>query len=256
MSEPTVAELYTGILVLIRAGALLMFIPPLGGEAVPSRVRILLAAMVAFLVAPLVPQPEVVPTQTLMLILASGKEVIVGLLMGFAVRLILYAVEFAGRVISHEMGLMMSQSFDPLSNSQSSTVGSLMFYFTVIFMFAMGAHHAALFAFVRSFEVIGIGLEMPGQASIAEAVRASRTVFSLGLRIAGPIIALNFLINLALAVLGKVAPKINVFMTSFAIRILASLWLIAGSSALIARYLYDSTSEAPELMLRFILPGG
>ena len=254
MIETSTTEIFIGIMVLIRAGALLMFIPPLGGEAVPKRVRILLAALLALMVLPVVARPDEVPAHTLGLVIVGGKEVVVGLFMGLAVRMVLYAVDYAGRVMAHESSLMMSMSFDPLSNSQTSTISSLLFYFTVIFMMILGVHHAVLLAFVRSYDIIGIGMQMPGPQGMQEMIHASTEVFSLGVRMAGPLIALNFVINLSMAILGKVAPKINVFMTSFAVRIMASLWLLAGSSMLVAQYIYNASMDAPDMMLRFLLP--
>ena len=80
-------------------------------------------------------------------------------------------------------------------------------------------------------------------------------VFVLGTLIAAPFIAMNFLINISFAVLGKAVPKMNVFMTSFAIRILSGLVLLVSSILLITSYVFDASSRSVEVMLDIIQPG-
>ena len=80
-------------------------------------------------------------------------------------------------------------------------------------------------------------------------------MFVLGTLIAAPFIALNFLVNISFAVLGKAVPKMNVFMTSFAIRILSGLLLLVSSLLLITSYIIESSSRSVKVMIDIIQPG-
>ena len=90
---------------------------------------------------------------------------------------------------------------------------------------------------------------------MVEFVREVAHVFVLGTLIAAPFIALNFLINVSFAVLGKAVPKMNVFMTSFAIRILSGLVLLVSSILLISAYILEGSRRSVEIMLDIIQPG-
>jgi len=88
-----------------------------------------------------------------------------------------------------------------------------------------------------------------------EFVREVAHVFVVGTLIAAPFIGLNFLINVSFAVLGKAVPKMNVFMTSFAIRILSGLVLLVSSILLISSYILENSRRSVEVMLDIIQPG-
>jgi flagellar biosynthetic protein FliR len=110
-------------------------------------------------------------------------------------------------------------------------------------------------AFVLSFELLPIGSFFLTANPTAEFVDEVTHVFVLGTLIAAPFIALNFLINISFAVLGKAVPKMNVFMTSFAIRILSGLVLLVSSILLISSYIIDHSKRSVEVMLDIIQLG-
>ena len=106
-----------------------------------------------------------------------------------------------------------------------------------------------------SFEILPIGSFFLTVNPTLEFVEEVKQVFILGTLIAAPFIALNFLINVSFAVLGKAVPKMNVFMTSFAIRILSGLVLLVSSILLITSYIIEGSRRSVEVMLDIIQPG-
>ena len=109
----------------------------------------------------------------------------------------------------------------------------------MLVFFVAGIHYDILKAFILSFEILPIGSYFLSASPMVEYAREVSNVFVIGTLIAAPFIALNFMINISFAVLGKAVPKMNVFMTSFSIRILSGLVLLVSSILLITSYILD-----------------
>ena len=171
--------------------------------------------------------------------------------MGMMVRMVFFTVELAGYLISYEIGLMASSSINPLLGTSDGTVTTLLYYFTLLIFFITGIHYDVLKAFILSFEILPIGSFFLSVNPMEKYVGEVSKVFVLGILIAAPFIALNFLVNVSFAVLGKAVPKMNVFMTSFSIRILAGLILLVSSLLLISSYVLEHSRRSIQVMLGY-----
>lgn len=240
------------MLALLRSTGLLLLIPVFSGKSIPVSIRIGLAGLLAYSASGFAPVETALPGDMGALLVAAIHEFLIGLLMGLAVRLTFYALEMAGQIISTEMGLVMSSQIDPLSQNQSSPVGTALFYFGSLLFLISGAHHTVFAAFIRSFELAPPGGVTGSQNAGDVLVQATGSIFLIALQIAGPILAVNFVITLAFAILGKAAPGINAFAESFGVRIFAGLVLLALTLGLTAQVVLSQFAQAPELMLRLI----
>jgi flagellar biosynthetic protein FliR len=139
-----------------------------------------------------------------------------------------------------------------MSQSNPTSIGLSMFHLGALLFLLSGAHHYVLAAFLRSFE-----LSPPGQLSFnANAgevfVRSTGNIFLVAVQISAPIMAVNFIVTLTFAILGKAAPSMNVFSESFAARILVGLTLLGLTLGVTAQLVLTELRNAPELMLRLI----
>ena len=171
------------------------------------------------------------------------------------VRMVFFAVELAGHMISYEIGLMASNSVNPLLGSTDATITTLLYYFSLLIFFVTGLHYDVLKAFIMSFEILPIGSFFLKANPTLEFVNEVNHVFIIGTLMSAPFIALNFMVNVSFAVLGKAVPKMNVFMTSFSIRILGGLTLLVSSLLLITSYIVDNGRRSVEVMLDIIQNG-
>ena len=239
--------------VLMRTGAFFVGLPFLSGQMVPMQLRAGFALCVTILLLPFVPVEldYAFASHYVGVILVGANEILIGLLMALTVRLTFYGLEVAGHITSMEIGLIRNESLNPFG-LPGSMISSLLFYFALIMMLVSGLHYLILRAFSESFHLMPVGRPLLSIHGFDDFLAETSTIFVMGLLIAAPFIALSLTINLVLAVLGKAAPKINVFMTSFAVRILAGVILFSASILLIRAYILKYLDRAPANMLLFL----
>jgi flagellar biosynthetic protein FliR len=244
--------LYSGMMVFIRAGGLLALLPVFSGQSVPVQIRLAVALLLAYLAGAQVHLIGAVPVDMIQFITAAVREMFIGLLMGFSIRLIFHAIEFAGQVMSTEIGLTVSSQIDPISHNNSSPVGTALFYLGSLLFLISGCHHAVFLAFLRSFEIAPIGALALHRDTAEIFVVATGNIFLVALQMAAPLMAVNFIVTFAFVILGKAAPSINVFSESFSVRVLTGIILLGLTLGLTAQAVLNALHGSPELMLRVI----
>lgn len=239
--------------ILVRALGLISMIPMFGGRLVPKQVKIALAAAIALLLFPfLIKESIEMPRHFFLFLLVVVKEVLVGLLMGFVIKVLFYIVDFGANIIASETSLMRSDVFDPLAQVSTTAVGTLLFNFTGILLLVSGAHYSILEAFLLSFKKVPIGYSFSFLKDVYVLTQVCGEIFLLGLKIAAPILALSFVINMVFSILGKTVPKMNVFMISFPVKILSGLSLLLFIIGLIALYINQYAYSIPKKMLEVL----
>ena len=199
----------------IRALALLTSLPVFSQRAVPMRVKVGLAMFIAVAMQPMLPaMPPVAldSPQAFMLVL---QQVVVGVAMGFAVRVVFAAIELGGELVGLQMGLNFAGFFDPVSASQGTATAR--FFGTIVsFVFVLANGHLIIISVLaRSFEVFAVGAEPFGFLRQALPHQWGAEVFTLGLWVALPMVGMLLFVNLVLGVISRVAPQISIFSVGF-----------------------------------------
>ncbi len=244
----TVASALAWVMIGLRAGGLLAMIPTVGNKPLPPTVKVAFALCLATLLSPLVPVDASAVAGWGPLILACAGEIFLGIALGWVGRFVFAAVEMAGRVITTEIGLGGQPGFEAPRPDQEPLAAALMFLAGLLF-FGFDAHHQVMAAFARTFDLMPAGAGMLGPMSPETMLEGTAHVIELGLRMAAPFIAFNFLVTLAFSILSKAVPKMNVFILSFPMKIMGGLLLFAGFGMLLGRYLYVEFDRIPNLLL-------
>ena len=248
----TLEDLVVWMMILTRVLGLFLIAPVFSHSTIPVIAKVTLAAAFAILAFPMVEVQNVYPDSILTLVLWTAKELVVGLSMGLAMRMVFFILDFAAHIITVEIGLMPGPEFDPSNAAgQSNPLGSIMYFFGLALLLS-GSEYDILRAFMRSFEIAPLGHMDVNSFAADYIIIKSADIFKIGILMAAPLIAVNFLINLVFATLGKVVPKLNVFILSFSARIFIGTSVLAVSVGLIAHYALNYIYQTPEMMLRFI----
>ena len=244
--------LFLWMMAFVRAGGLLAMVPVFSGRNLPVPLRIAIAAFLGTVGLQAATGIAIPPSDVPGLILAAAHELIIGLLMGLGVRLMFFALEMAGQIISTEMGLVVSAQIDPVSQSNTTPVGVALTLFGTLLFLLSGAHHAVFAAFARSFALMPPGLIGFNRAAGEVFVQSTGSIFILAVQMAAPLMAINFVVTLTFAILSKAAPGVNAFAESFPVRIATGLTMLALALGLTAQLMLSGLRRAPELMLRLI----
>jgi len=209
---------------LVRVLALFSVAPLLSHRAVPNRVKLALAVGVAAVLVPTMQTPPITDVLSGAGLALLVQNILIGAMLGFAVRLIFAALELTGELIGLQMGLSFAGFFNPASGMAQNAIGSFMSLLALLMFIAIDGHLMLLHALAESFRLfplVGGSGEMP--MSFDHVVRLAAGMFSIALSLALPFLAVMLLTNIVLGVLARVAPQLNVFAIGFPLTILVGL---------------------------------
>lgn len=236
------------MLAFARSSAFIGFLPIFSGPSIPIRFRLALSAMLALLVMPgMGPVSAFSDLGGLTMLLV--REFGAGALLGFTARMVFFAADFGGRLISNEMGLHMGAVMDPLNSGMTQAPGLIMFLLTGMLMFTLDMHHWLLLGFQRAYAVLPVGMARLNEASLADFTEQTGRVIIVGVQMAAPLVAVSFVIILVMALLGRAVPQMNVFTESFSIRVLTGLMVFGLVLEIMAQHIINYLRRLPEDMI-------
>jgi len=221
-------DVWSAALVFARIGAMIMLLPGFGETAVPARLRLAFALALTIAVAPALAGrvPEAATTAFGM----AGQvasEVLIGVLLGGAARILMSALATAGQIVGLEIGIAFAQTADPTMSGSGQLVAVFLSVMGVALIFATGLHEMFLQGVVGSYEVISLGAPPPVGDAAEIALEATAVSFRVGFQIAMPVIAAGLIFRVGLGVLSRLIPQIQVFFVALPLQIMGGLVVFA-----------------------------
>ncbi len=157
------------------------------------------------------------------------RSLVVGLLLGFAINLVFTTVRMAGSIAGMQIGFAIVNAFDPMSNSQVSVISQLYYLLAVLLFFVTGTHHILISSMFQSCVVVPPFGSLDPSAGAWVLLKEFGTVFSIGFRIAAPVVLVLLLVSASMGVIVKTVPQINVLIVGFPIKIAVGLVTLGAS---------------------------
>ena len=207
----------------LRILALFSSLPVMGQRNVPMRLRVALAFLIALCAQATLPVMPVIALDSAAALLAVVQQVLIGVSLGFAVRIVFAAVEFAGEIVGLQMGLNFAGFFNPMTGGEA-TATSRFFGISVSWLFIVtGGHLLLIAAVVQSFQAFPVGPEPFAFLRAVQPQIWGAELFRLGLWIALPMIAMLLFVNLVLGIISRVAQQMNIFAIGFPVTVSVGL---------------------------------
>jgi flagellar biosynthetic protein FliR len=231
-----ISELIAVMLGATRAGAWLMLCPPFNSRLIPAQAKILLSIGLALPMAPRLTatMPSI---ETSAIIASAALQVFVGAALGFVTLLFFAAVQAAGDLIDVFGGFTLAAAYDPLSQNQSSIFGRFYNLVAVTLLFASDGHQLVLRGFMQSYRTLPLDASFSMETFSRLLTEGIGEMFVSALQIAGPLIAVLFLTDVAFGLLNRVAPALNAFQLGFPAKIFLVLLLSGTAITILPRAL-------------------
>lgn len=214
---------------LARIFGLIATAPVFNNAALPMRVKLIAGLAVTFALAPALPPLPQIATASWAGLAVLVQQGLIGIALGFTMRIVFAGVDLAGELIGLQMGLGFAVFYDPQNATQAPIVAELAGLLTLLIFLALNGHLMMLALLAESFTALPIGSATMPTAAWETLLRWAATIFSIGVLLALPLIGALLVANIALGVLTKVAPQLNLFAVGFPVTLMAGFAMLALS---------------------------
>lgn len=243
-------ELTNWMMAFLRVSAMLAVFPVFSARNFPVQLRLALGAVMAWMAASTLPPMLSQVADLWSLTGTMIMEVGIGLLFGFASRMIFFALEMAGGIITTEIGLSLQPIFNPMSETQLGAPASILYYLAAMLWLSLDMHHWMLAGFQKTYIYLPAGGAHLTEALTRDIIARTSECFLITLQLTAPIIAVSFIISLVFAVLGRAVPQMNVFAESFFVRTMVGLTVFGLTMQLMSQHIINYLRRLPEDIFR------
>lgn len=232
---------------MFRIAAAVWIMPLFGGQSIPARVRMGLVVMLTFVIAPSITDVPKVEALSGAAVVLTLQQVVIGLTLGFMVKLWLVVFSMGGQIISMQMGLSMALMNDPVNGSGTAVLGTWIQNTVSLMFLAMDGFLVVFTVLLRSFEALPIGA-MFGDIIWSDLAKLGAWLYASSLLVALPAVISMLIVNMAFGVMNRAAPQLNIISLGFPMTMMFGLITVYFSMNTLPGIMFTITNEALQNM--------
>lgn len=207
-------------LTLIRVSAMLLVMPIFGSQNMPLKIRVALAVIFSIIMVPFVGRQNIsYSISTGRLFFYAGSEALVGLLIGFASKVLFESVKLGGELVGRNMGFGMARVLDPATNKRVSAISTFQSILILMIFLSINGHHWLIFAIGKSFEIIPLAGANFGPAIPEKLIAMVGDVYTFAIKFVAPAMAILLIIQISLAITSRAAPQMSIMIVAMPLKI-------------------------------------
>jgi flagellar biosynthetic protein FliR len=228
------------LLTLFRISLVLFLLPFFGGIGVPNTVKAALCLVLTLAVWPALSfDGSYMPNHPFQMVLLLGGEILIGLGLGLLVRILFAAVQMGGQILGFQMGFAMINVVDPMTGTNAAITSHFLYMTTLLVFLTLNGHLFLLSGLAESFSIIPPGGILLNPFLGSTMLDYAGQIFVLAIKIAAPVSAAIFLVDLALALVGRASPQMNVLIIGFPVKIAVGFFFLGIIFKTLALYTQD-----------------
>lgn len=207
------------LLILVRMSSLFVVTPVFGGRNVPSYLKIGLAFFCSVILVTLLKDANIEYTNIYSYAALILKELAIGIILGYTSYLVISALYLAGQIIDIQIGFGMVNVLDPMHDTQVPLTGNFIYIISILFFLMINGHHVLLTALFKSYNVLPINSFAFNDVLFNNMMNIFFQTFAIGFKISVPVLAASLLTEIALGILAKTVPQMNVFVVGMPLKV-------------------------------------
>lgn len=241
MDELLVNTIYSFLLITIRFSGIFLVTPLYSSQIIPIQVKSGLSLISGFILYPIIFQEGAIPfpDSVLEVIFNLVNELLIGLILGFSVFLIFSALQLAGQLLDLRMGFAMVNVIDPFTGSNAPLIGQFKNILAILLFLIINGHQQIIRALVASFKILPLTRPFLTPELMGYIFRIAGDIFLIGLRLALPVMAVLFIVDVVFGFLARTVPQMNVFILGFPLKILIGFLILLLSMPFMIEFLID-----------------
>jgi flagellar biosynthetic protein FliR len=240
---------------MMRVAPILFMMPLLNSTALPNLLKISLTLAVSLLLLPVVKiDVQHFPSEPYNFAFFMMAELMIGFILGLSVKLIFAGVQLAGEFAGYQMGLAMARILDPQAGVHTNSIAEFYYLLGLLIFLSIDGHHWFIRALFQSFSVLSPGEVYLKPGLYHHFINLSGKMFIIAVKLVAPILAVLFFTYIALGMIAKLVPQMNVLMTSFPLTICLGLIFLGLSIEWIVPYLKTLFEESSRGLVETMLP--
>jgi len=249
------------MLVVTRIAALTYSLPFFGSPAITSRVRIMIALSLSFMILPMAGQENLGQDWSMgVLVLHIARETGIGLALGYGAKFFFEAFTLAGTFAGRQMGFAMSDLVDPITSVPQSMVGQFWALVAILFFLAIDGHHFLVRLMLENFNVVPLATGGITPQTGQLLITGSNEMFRIAIRLAAPALILTMMLDVGMAVLTRAMPKLQIFFVALPLKLLVGVFALIVSLQLFQAVFVTMVNESQAYLLDILSslrgPGG